>query len=408
MSLVNNMLRDLDQRRKGHTASPTTVNLTPVAETRERRQLHLLIGLAAVVAVLAATSGVYYFRLTDQGATVENLNLRPDLAAPANNVVVLETTPSPIIGSETVAADTAELTNAAAAPAPASEPVSSPVAVAAVDVGSAVPLATAPAAVEQSAILSTRQDEPAPSLPPIVETASLAADIIAPTPAVTELTSNPAPGAGSSAAESAGQEASALIRNSTELSPQERDSQNVQNALMLFNSNQVNASFMMLSDYLRNNGDAHQTRETYAKLLLSQGALSEANRVVDEGLAIAPNRAGFKKVKARLLLTENQPQQAIALLTNRAPAIEGDIEYHDLLATAQMSGRDYTSAVTTYTALIRQDNREGKWWYGIGAAYDGLGDATSAIQAYNQALQSSNLSSSLRQRSQRRIIELRQ
>ncbi|MEX2130916.1 MAG: hypothetical protein WD772_05470 [Pseudohongiellaceae bacterium] len=419
MSLVNNMLRDLDQRRKGNAASPATVSLTPVSDARESQNFRLLMVLALVASVLAVSSALYYFQIAGQGAVTETINRRPELLsqAPVGNALAMEQSqrdialeseeiPAPVttsgISSESVIATTDAVSHVATEVAvneATALSVNEPQALS-VNEPQALSVSTRPPVVETpltepvpAPAIETRRVEPTDTL----ATQNLALTNSNDSRAVSAATTAPATGAGS-----------AIVRNTTQPTAQERDTRNVQNALALFNSNQISAAFMMLSDYLQANGDAHQSRETYAKLLISQGVLAEANLITDEGLSIAPNRPGYKKVKARLLMADNQYTQAAALLINRAPFLTEDLEYHDLLATAQLAGRDYANAVNTYTNLIRQNNNEGKWWYGIAAAYDGLNDESSAIQAYTQALQSTKLSSALRQRSQHRITELRQ
>ncbi|MEX0903262.1 MAG: tetratricopeptide repeat protein, partial [Pseudohongiellaceae bacterium] len=198
----------------------------------------------------------------------------------------------------------------------------------------------------------------------------------------------------------------APVKSSSELTPQQRDAANAQQALHLYNDNRTDEAFSVLFSYITNNRDGHQSRETFAKLLIQQGAFVDAMNVMDEGLALSPNHSGFKKVKARLLISGNRTQEAVALLTTRAPALRTDVEYYELLAGAQLANEEYGNAAVTYTSLLRYDRSPGKWWYALGAAYDGAGDEAAATQAYRQALAQPNLSAGLRQQSQRRIASL--
>src|SRR5690606_35314914 len=78
---------------------------------------------------------------------------------------------------------------------------------------------------------------------------------------------------------------------------------------------------------------AHQSRETLATLLLAQHDLVQAESIVDDGLALAPNYSAFKKIKARLLMQKADMTQALQLLGTVPPAISDDPEYHELLAS---------------------------------------------------------------------------
>lgn len=402
MSLVNNMLRDLDQRRKVTSVSSSTVNLTPVSDASDQRNVRQLLQLIVIVALLAVAVGYYYFKVTQNRSAPETLNLRPAVANTEADVRNSSATANDA-ALEVEVLDTADLdpenpdreeepglqavtTTQPAVPQGDASGVAPP------------PAGSTPASGSQADLQAQRIETPLVAVP-TVSGRSSQGDSLA-----LAANANVAP-----VQESADGPAGLAISKSTqELSSPERDAQNVQNALALYNTNQINAAFTVLSRYLETNRDAHQTRETYAKLLMSQGALSEASAVIDDGLMIAPNRSGYKKMKARLLMADNQYAQAATLLINRAPVLAEDMEYHDMLATAQLAGRDYSNALATYTNLIRYNQNEGKWWYGIAVAYDGLNQPNSALQAYTQALQTPNLSGSLRQRSQRRISELRQ
>ena len=387
MSLVNNMLRDLDQRRKSSEISPATVHLTPVAEGPITRNAVLQMTIVGAAVAIVVALGMFYLQVYRSDPATAGLSQPAGVALP-----VTVNTAEPVVPSEDVAAlATASAPRAeATGPAPIPEPVStaSPI------VQSAVP--SLPPAVEP---VAPTVEEILPFEPPVAA-APPPNNTITRTPSVRVSPDSPA--------EAPAASGSAIVRNNTQLTPQERDAQTVQNALSRFNASDPAAAFRMLESFISENRDAHQSRETYAKLLMSLGGTEQALNLVDEGLAITPNRPGYKKIKARLMMANNDFEQAATLLQNRIPLLQEDVEYHDLLATAQLASRRYVDATTTYTGLIRQDSSEGKWWYGLASAYEGVGDMGAAVQAYTQALQSPTLSMALRQRSQRRIDELRQ
>ncbi len=141
---------------------------------------------------------------------------------------------------------------------------------------------------------------------------------------------------------------------------------------------------------------------------MSQGELSAALALVDSGLELAPNHSGYKKVKARILVSVGQISEAVELLLTRAPEVAVDPEYHDLLATSQLLSSDFAGALVSYTTLVQHDQNEGKYWYGFAASQDSLGNTNAAAQAYSQAMQYANLSANLRRRSQERLSVLSQ
>jgi Flp pilus assembly protein TadD len=100
--------------------------------------------------------------------------------------------------------------------------------------------------------------------------------------------------------------------------------------------------------------------------------------------------------------------EAASLLTRRAPTVSEDVEYHEILAAAQLASEDYEGARISYSSLVQQDRSKGNWWYGYAASSDFLGNRSVAAQAYNRAIQSFDLSPSLRRRSEERLAQLSQ
>ena len=198
------------------------------------------------------------------------------------------------------------------------------------------------------------------------------------------------------------------VKRGATLTPEEQDVLAVQDALRLIADNKSTAAYALLEKQIMDNRYAHQSRETYAKLLLNEGNLLGASQLADSGLALSANHAGFKKIKARLLIAQGLLDEAVNLLITRAPEVSKDLEYHDILATAQLASRDYEGALISYTGLVQQDQSQGKWWYGFAASQDLLGNSNAARQGYSQAVRMPNLSANLRRRSQERLALLGQ
>lgn len=197
-------------------------------------------------------------------------------------------------------------------------------------------------------------------------------------------------------------------RSPRELSLAERDRQQVQLALQQWASGQQLAAFQTLDAFSYQNPDAHNSRETLAKLLIQQGETERAMQAIELGLAIAPNQNGYRKLKARLLLESGAAAEAASMLMLSAPTVVSDTEYHDLLASAYLGSRQHESAATIYQSLLQQNAVEGRWWYGLAAALDALGRAPDALAAYERAIQQASLSPGLRQISQQRAQAIRQ
>lgn len=388
MSLVNDMLRDLDQRRKETGGSSGAVRLTPASEYASDSR-KILLPLVLFGLVLASGAIWYYWTQLSQSGNEQRLDiqLQPSLveATPASEVIATDTNetisqastsialqPSVVelANNEPVATATPEsITARTEQPAPVNNNIVQP---------TAEPVVSPPisAALELDAVVISEGE------PEIVDAVELAET------AIPDLLDN---------------NISESIKDAPEYTTEQRDTIAVQEALQLISSGKTIDAYAILGEHIASNRYAHQSRETYAKLLMSRGGVEEAYALVEAGLALAPNHRGFKKVKARLLMANGLIGEAVDILISRAPDVTEDAEYHDLLASAQLSSKDYEGAVISYKGLVQTDQSQGKWWYGFAASQDALGNFNAARQAYLQAIQYSNLSANLRRRSQERL-----
>lgn len=394
MSLVNDMLRDLDQRRKSSDSAGATVKLMPASDHKvEKNNKSLLIMLLGLVVIVAALAWFWF----QQTATVTDrqLDIQPRVvsngsAVSAENTATSESVSEEIPAGQAVAEVEAEAETTA-------QPSQSP------GINAEEP-ATDPASILQQAVAANSSsvlNEEA------ISPASEAAVAPASSGSTRENISQP----GQTETETVdirNQTAVENVKNEAQMSPEDLDTLAVQEALRMIANNNVTGAYAHLEQHIINNRYAHQSRETYAKLLMNDGELLAAYNLIESGMQLAPNHPGYKKVKARILIADGQINEAVSLLSRRAPDISQDVEYHEILATALLASRDFEGAALSYTSLVQQDQNQGKWWYGFAASHDSMGNNDAAIQAYRRALQQGNLSPNLRRRSQERLTALSQ
>lgn len=377
MSLVNNMLRDLDRRRKDSDSSGSAVRLMPAGElTATSNKNYLPIVLAAVV--LVALAVVYFWSQVGRSSVDQRLDLQaqPPLSDSRRVVEELQESIATAEARENILQRENEVSRQQASQL------------------------TTQAETQASQI----RNEPAQQN--FLRDSSARGEVATPAISSAPVETSPLGSSPATETDTLVSEPAVSMKEEPQYSTEQLDTMAVQDALRLIADGQAEAAFTTLEDYIIENRNAHQSRETYAKLLMSRGRTADASALINVGLGLAPNHAGFKKVKARLLMIEGDISSAVTTLISRAPDVVDDSEYHDLLASAQLSSRDFAGAIISYRGLVEHDQTQGKWWYGYAAANDQLGNASVARQAYVKAMQLSNLSANLRQRSQERIVAL--
>ena len=395
MSLVNDMLRDLDQRRQESTqAKFGAERLVPVAsDANSSKSSHSLLGFVLSIAITLGLiiGGLYFWQALTSVAPQPNLVQPTAAPAPVASIapnvepraleeitlrmLALEAQNRALLEAQSAIAEQASATQAQleeeivrpAMPEPFPEPI---------NVAAIAPLPVAAEGVPTEVPLQVENAQPAPS-----EEVEAAPVSEAPEP-------------------------SAPIRSPRSLSFLERDQLQVQEALRLASSNQNEMAMQQLREFVDANPSAHNSREAMIKLALQKGDTATAERLLQNGFSLDVNRAGYRKLQARLMLGAGQVEQAMQLLSVNIPTIQHDVEYHDILATAYLSVQDYDKAAQSYEALVQQNRGEGRWWYGLASAWDSLGRTRDAGLAYQEALKLPNLSAALRQRSQQRVADL--
>lgn len=430
MSLVNDMLRDLDDRRRGPTgAGLGAEKLVPVTTSRGAgRSLKMLVSVVGLLMLAAAVVflGMQYFRQSDgfpelplPGVFQQALQAPVERSSVANTAIANDSTPvaSSAAPSVIAPAQSPEQLELALIAKRMEELEAQNRALLEVQAQMAARTATVDAPVQDT----VQVEQSVAQVEPIgVEQPSQASDASYIDPAFADALAIDPAAADQSIADTAivdtalqtsdplaVQQPAAPMRSPTELSFADQDKGKTQEALTLWGRNQRADAVTLLQGFIGAYPQAHQSRETLAKLMLQQNDIAAVTVLVQEGMAVAPEFVGYRKLQARLLLSGGMTQEAVRVLSDQPPPVSVDSEYHDLLATAQLSAMDFAGAAKSYQSLVQQSRNEARWWYGLAAAWDGQGREAEALQAYQQALNLPSLSAGLRQRSEQRVTELR-
>ncbi|MDO9476086.1 MAG: hypothetical protein Q7L07_05180 [Pseudohongiella sp.] len=408
MSLVNDMLRDLDARRREvPTRGLGAEKLVPASERAAKSNARRIIALVALLLVLLGGLMVAYVLTIRQNSGQLPMPLAQPTQLNTQNTAPEDVAQSAAV-AESSASDTDPLANFSN-----SMPVT--------DISQlearlrqleAQNQALLQAQAQADATARAQQQAQLEQLA-VVRQPQIAADAQinrewADAPALPAETAFETPANPSTDNAATDPQQSASSRVARELSFYDRDRQQVQTALQQWASGQQLTALQTLDSFAFENPQAHYSRETLVKLLIQMGETERAMQAAELGLAIQPGSAVYRKLKARLLLAANTPIEAVDLLAVASPAVSSDTEYHDLLASAYLAARQYEGAVGSYQALLQQNSNEARWWYGLAASLDALGRSADAGAAYEQALKLPALSEALRQASLQRVQAFRQ
>lgn len=414
MSLINQMLRDLQQRRDGR---PGDFRPNPVGKTRRNphRSLSLANLLRSVPPLLWVGAGGLAGLLLLWGAS-DWLSAEFGPNAP---VPVPQPPPEMVAIAETPPIEVPAAAKRRAPPVPLDVPPPSPP----LAYGSVEPLPLVVSSTNPGSLL-TDEPVPAPSLPApvqglvMVPTRSLpdhaaskvpgrdsrraAADRPSVPPVIPGVVANPPGRLHPDLLPGAVNDTNLALQKSARevaaapppvVTPYGRAENAYREGRQAYEDNHSDVSLEALRRALQFYPGHLPARELLADQLEMGGRIDEAVALLTQGLTIAPDYTPFRKRAARTLLDRGDAAGATrVLIGNGLPRVEDDPELHRLLAGIYLRLGENFLAAQTFRNLLVHDPRRGGLWVGLGDALAADGQPAEARKAYRRGLAVGGLS----------------
>lgn len=376
MSLINDMLRDLDSRNAAsNERSGLTHNIRALPPQVERRMHPLLLIL------LAATAGGAVVWLLQKTAAVPE-------AAPAVAVTAAVTAP-PL--PETRSAALVEEAPPATAPGtetpplrldtqleqtPPPAPKAAPVTTASLPATPGVAPAQAPFVPKPAAESTT----------PAAPTAPRAADARAPDSASRNTT--------------APQISKQPVFGNT---PAEQAESEYRRGIAAIRRGDNSEAGEALRAALRLAPTHTGARQALLGQLTEQQRWHDAETLALDGVGLLPQRSDWALLAARLMYERGDPGLALETLNQHAAAAQQNADYQIMHALLLQRVGRHADAANCYRTALALRPGEGRWWFGLGRALDADRREAEARQAYEKARDSGNLPPELQQSVERRL-----
>lgn len=403
MSLINQMLRDLDARQapsSDRVALPAAVHALPPEPPRSWPKF-------AAAGVLAGVAALSWYVLAGRGDPP-----KPPSSPPA---AAVQSPPSPLSPPSQALATPAQPSAPvalAATPAVAAqqaiEPPTSAVAVA------ALPLATSPASATVAAPTPIGAVRAAPSLaapslaaPPPAEPVpakpapakALVLDkppVLAkpPLPAKAPvLAKAPVPAPPSTAAAAA--QPSSIDKRPRNAPANEMAEAEYRKAMLALRRGAASEAIAGLRTALRADPRHVSARQALLSVLIEQQQWSEAEQLMEEGLAIDATQVTWAMALARLQLEHGKLAEAVQTLVRHAGHAEKSADYQAFLALLLHKEKRPDEAAQRYHMALALKPNESRWWYGLGLVLDADQKPQEARAAFMKARDTGNLTPEL-------------
>lgn len=385
MSVINQMLKDLEQRQPGSDGAAVYV-----APTRQQGWWMLVLTLLCTLALAILGWRTWIYWQQSQRTAQQTVQLTPELApastqtppsSSATEVVAASTEPQGA-ASEAVGVDVVPVAAMARARAPAGGAE-----------GASATEALADQAPASEALAETPpEDEVTPSdeeLQPDLY-AELAAEQEA---APQEVAAPP-------------RKPGVLKIETVDLSEPELAALAERKATTAMAKGQMREAQDNYYQVLVHDPHNQGAREQLAGLLYGEGRLTEASQVLEEGLRLDPAQADLRLLLARVAISGGDRQKALDWLTGYQPDLAANLDYYATWAGLAQELGQPAQASELYVKLLRQQLDQGRWWLGLGVAEDGQGHRQRALDAYGNAQLHGNLGEASTRWLEQRIAEL--
>ncbi|GAB1392152.1 hypothetical protein MASR1M60_03150 [Rhodocyclaceae bacterium] len=363
MSVINQMLRDLDARAASdqeRAGLPPRIRTLPPGGLVRRQNLRMLVIGMGAGAILMAVA-LLLIRLLSAPDDMPTTIPVPPLVPPA--------VPVP----------------AAVPPAPTS---------------AAPAAAAAPADVAEMklSLLVGQKAEPKPAVPPApvppkaVPAEKPAAAATAPAPvASTAPLPRPTPAPAAAPPPSAPAEEAQIDKRTKGEQGRELAEADYRKAMQAVKRGDNEAALPLFKRALELDPELARARQGYLSVLVAAKRWDVARQVAEQGLALDPTQSGWANIVARLQFEQGDAAGAVQTLERFAIHAPHDADYQGLFAYLLQKQQRPAEAAERFRAALQVRPNEGRWWFGLGLSLEQAGNSTGAKEAYTKAKAVGNL-----------------
>lgn len=147
-------------------------------------------------------------------------------------------------------------------------------------------------------------------------------------------------------------------------------------------------------------------RRRLAELQLASGDLTATGDTLAEGVRYQPDDNGLRLALAHVRQEQGQYAEALAILALVTPDETDAVRFYQLRGGLAQQLQQWPLALESYQQLLSRVPSDARYWLGLAIAHDGLQDYLRAGQAFGRALALEGLSATARSYAQQRLRQI--
>jgi MSHA biogenesis protein MshN len=398
MSLINQMLQDLEKRRASAQERgplPNQVRVLPQTEKSRHWMWFVIFGALVIAAAAWQWMAARGRAPTSETPAVADAGSAKYLGDAPVSRLALDIANVPPAKSAPAVRPPATNTLPAAVPAvPATKP--------AVEAANAPALPAAKPAVTAAAAIA-----PETVQAPAAKTALPAPDVKTPVPAPAQAVAKPRVievNAGTPAP--AATTATQIDKRMQQLTPAQMAENEYREAANFLSQGRLAEAQDIFRQALTHNPAHIGARQGLFGLLVDAKRNAEAEQLLRDGLKLNPNQSGFAMALARMQLDRGDANGAIETLQGSAAGAQNSPDYLAFYAALLQRQSRHREAAEQYQAALKIAPQSGVWLMGMGISLQALGRNGEAQDAFRRAKASNSLSAELQAFVDQRLRQL--
>ncbi len=195
-----------------------------------------------------------------------------------------------------------------------------------------------------------------------------------------------------------------IIKSSQQYTPEQRLEMLMTKAQASYEKGYISEAIEQLNKVLSISDSHIQARNLLAVAWYGRGELQQAVSILNNGLSKYPNVELWRMTAAKVYFKENNIKGAFSYLEADLP--DASVEFYAMKASVARKLNLFDSAESAYAMLTKLQPKVGNWWLGLSISLDSQGKIEPAIKSYQMVLNVGGISQASMVFVQDRIQEL--
>ena len=196
------------------------------------------------------------------------------------------------------------------------------------------------------------------------------------------------------------------VKKDQPLTLAQKDQRTAKKAAELIQRGQVQTAQQLLQGFTQEYPAAVRSSAMLVELLIAQQNLAAAQTLLNTLKPYISESSELRRLQAYSYVLQNQADEAVQLLLSSKPSLKDETAYYELLASAAQRAKQYPLSIQVYKNLLRYDASQGQWWLGLAISEELYGLKADARQNFLQVLKAGRISDALRDYAQNRYNAL--